>query len=991
MQRPNKRPHDSEEPHDTTLIAYPASSSSVARAEALFEIASTKRQRTDEDTAVARGTGHTFDRSIACDNARVQYGDTYNVSYNRATEPESKEDAWSKAMGLLRFPQMDVRRQTVRDAHTGTCGWIFEKSEYKSWCDARQVSLHHGFLWIKSKPGAGKSTLVKFLLDATVQRSPNEAVISFFFNARGDLLERSSEGMYRQLLHQLLAKVKRLESIIRIPEIADLEPLGWPHQMLERLFKKCVLSLGQEHVTCFIDALDECPEEDIRELVDFLEDLGKSVTAKNISFRICLSSRHYPYVTLEKCQHLILDGQEGHQQDIADYIRGKLRLRKSDNTDKIMAAVQKRSKGVFLWVVLVIRILNEENNRGNAHKLKDRLDMIPDGLENLFRDTLSKPGQDDAKVIQILQWMLYARRPLTREELYFGVNTGGIHDRDLELWDRDEIVPEVMDLFILHCSKGLAELTNDKRPKVQFIHESVRDYLFDGGFALLAPEISKNLSGVSHEYLKFSCLRLISSSMVSDNLEEQTGATLMEKFPLLQYALDHVVGHAERACANGIDQEGFVTSFPLSNWSRLSDLMGNLSNIFTIKSKTSLFVAWNAHNLLQIEHNLRAPLLSPAEHYLWISSALFSENFEVLGLVLKRGVAADLKDEDQLSLMRYAVEKATPHILRMLFESGMRLGSAQSSRSLLSQASHTGVPALVRILLDHGARIGSFDADTLYHAAKSGSISIVKMLLDSGASVNIAGEQVAITSIMSMSPTGEHQNAARTSPKQSKDREIKDNFEPSIVAQNTSAATPAEHMTALQYAAAKGHDDMVRLLLERGADPNAVPPSHCKTSTAMYHAALHGHHTTLALFLDNEVWRQTPDSAVWHESLRVAAWNAHPEAIEVLLGNNTGVQVREPAYYGRIVQAAAVGGREEILQVLLDDDTHFRAQCPETYCNALRQAMNLGNDGVVEILRNRGVRLAETELIRLGGLVQGAYLAQMSEVRQLRLSSKLDV
>jgi hypothetical protein len=977
MQRPNKRPLDrGPELHNANTVTSLAIIPSGTRATGLSEIPSKKRRKKTEDVETGWGAGHRFDNSVARDNARVQYGDTYNYSYNLVKGYE--DDEFNKALAALRFPQMDVRRQTVNDAHADTCKWIFEKTEYNSWCDTRQMPLHHGFLWIKSKPGAGKSTLVKFVLNAIEQQSPDEAVISFFFNARGDVLERSSEGMYRQLLHQILSKVERLQSIIRPSDITDLEPAGWPRQMLERLFKKCVLSSGQEHITCFIDALDECSEEDIRELVDFLEDLGRSVTEKNIRFRVCLSSRHYPYVTIESCQHLILDGQEGHQKDIAEYVRGKLRLRKSDATDEIRAAVQRRAEGVFLWVVLVVRILNEENDRGNAHNLRSRLNMIPDGLENLFHDTLSKSAQDDAKLIQVLQWMLYAQRPLTREELYFGVNPGGIQNGDLEPWDRNEISPEVMDLFILNCSKGLAELTTDEHPKVQFIHESVRDYLFDGGFGPLAPEINKNLSGISHEYIKLSCLGLISRCVASGNLPEEASARLTEQFPLLKYAFDHVIHHAELACANGVDQREFVASFPVSAW-----------HSFTITSKTSLFVALNARHLLEVECELGTSLLTPAEHFASIEFVFIFQSFEVLGLALRRGIVADLNDERQLSLITRAVDVAKPHILEMLLDNGMRLGSAQSSRSLLSRASHTGVPALVRILLDHGARIGSFDADTLYHAAKSGSISIVKMLLDSGASVNVAGKQVAITSIMSMTPVGEHQDNARSSPKQSPFGGMREDINSPTASRNISTANSVEHMTALQYAASRGHGEMVRLLLERGADQSDVPSSHCKTSTSMYYAALHGHHTTLVLFLETEVWRQTPDSAVWHESLRVAAWNAHTEAVKALLANNTGVQVREAAYYSRIIQAAAVGGREEILKALLDDVTHFRAQSRETYSNALRQAMNLGNDAVVGILRDRGVRLAETELIRLGSLAEGAYLARLLEMPQSRRRSRL--
>ena len=226
MQRSNTRFYDSEEPLDTALVPRPVPSSSVARAKLVSEAALTKRQEPDEQLVVARGPGHTFDRSIACDNARVQNGDTYNVSYYQGAGPEHKREGWSQVMDALRFPQMNVRRQTVKDAHTGTCAWVLEKAEYQSRCDTGRIPLHRGFLWIKSKPGAGKSTLMKFLLDSSEQ--VGEAVVSFFFNARGDPLERSLEGMCRQLLHQLLTRVARLQSIIPAPEIPVLEPLLAP-------------------------------------------------------------------------------------------------------------------------------------------------------------------------------------------------------------------------------------------------------------------------------------------------------------------------------------------------------------------------------------------------------------------------------------------------------------------------------------------------------------------------------------------------------------------------------------------------------------------------------------------------------------------------------------------------------------------------------------------------------------------------------------------
>jgi ABC-type ATPase involved in cell division len=58
------------------------------------------------------------------------------------------------------------------------------------------VTEHHGFLWIKGKAGAGKSTLMKYLYDnAEKNWIAGQIVVSFFSNARGAPVERSLEGM----------------------------------------------------------------------------------------------------------------------------------------------------------------------------------------------------------------------------------------------------------------------------------------------------------------------------------------------------------------------------------------------------------------------------------------------------------------------------------------------------------------------------------------------------------------------------------------------------------------------------------------------------------------------------------------------------------------------------------------------------------------------------------------------------------------------------
>jgi hypothetical protein len=1008
MQRPNKRPHESEEPQDTAYIPYPASLATIGRAEALSETSLTKRQKTDDNPVVGRdlghtfdrssalsssvaraealsepaspqqrhtdenprGPGHTYDRSIACDNARVQYGDTYNVSYHRAADPELKDEGWPKALALLRFPQMNVRRQTVRDAHAGTCAWIFEEPEYKSWCDIERMPLHHGFMWIKSKPGAGKSTLMKFLLDSTEQQSaPGDAAISFFFNARGDLLERSLEGMYRQLLHQLLTRIARLQSIISAMGISDLEPLNWPRPLLETMFRKCVLSLGQEHVTCFIDALDECPESEIRDLTELFEDLGTSTVTKSICFRVCFSSRHYPNVSLEKCQHFMLDGQSGHQQDITTYIDSKLRLSTSKTNEELKTAFRNRAQGVFLWVVLVVKRLNQDVDRGNVRILGSRLDEMPDGLDALFRDTLRLTGDDDEMLMKTMQWMMYAQGTLNLKELYFGVHSGTL----MEPWDPDEITLDVMDRCIINCSRGLVESTREQYPRMQFIHESVRDYLFGGGLELMAPSAGKNLAGASHDYLKRSCLQVLtSSSMLSqvpslgrllESEDEQAhvdaGYDLGKQFPLLSYAFIHTVHHAERASRCGIDQMAFAHSFPLRIWNQIRMLMGRKPAM----SKTEVFAQNGCYELLKYEMHPTYDLLSPREHMLVLYSVIRYGIQQVLELVLKRGIVANIRDDDQVSLIRSAIHWQVWHdqrTLEMLFDSGMRLRTDESFRQLLSQALLQRNAAVVQTLLDHESHFGPFTDNALHNAVNRGSIATVKALLDSGCDINARTMQVDAT-LGPLDAGDDRESVCEASGSGVFHAAMK-------VIDSSGAAVQddqiAEHLAAIHYAALTGQTEIVKLLMGHEVNQSVTPHQDYIFARPMYLAALLGHKAIVVHLLKHSSWSASLHTTVWHESVYAAVMNGHTEVVQILLSNVTGLQgrrLRQVYFYQDVIKSTASRGHEETLKMLLDAP-HFRAPSKAAFNNALASATRRGHDACVRILEERGAKLAEDRL-----------------------------
>lgn len=62
----------------------------------------------------------------------------------------------------LSFKEMNSRRANIERSHAKTCEWFLDHPIYRDWLDPDKMADHHGFLWIKGKPGVGKSTIMKF-------------------------------------------------------------------------------------------------------------------------------------------------------------------------------------------------------------------------------------------------------------------------------------------------------------------------------------------------------------------------------------------------------------------------------------------------------------------------------------------------------------------------------------------------------------------------------------------------------------------------------------------------------------------------------------------------------------------------------------------------------------------------------------------------------------------------------------------------------------
>jgi hypothetical protein len=140
----------------------------------------------------------------------------------KATENDGRgSTSRIELLNSLRFAQINDRYWNIKNAQANTCRWLLQMDAYKQREEKGQLQ-NEKFLWVKGKPGAEKSALMKFLLvqlQNRIQYSEHQVLISFFSNARGSDSEQSTVGLYRSLLWQLFDRLPHLQHVLD-----DLQP-----------------------------------------------------------------------------------------------------------------------------------------------------------------------------------------------------------------------------------------------------------------------------------------------------------------------------------------------------------------------------------------------------------------------------------------------------------------------------------------------------------------------------------------------------------------------------------------------------------------------------------------------------------------------------------------------------------------------------------------------------------------------------------------------
>jgi ankyrin repeat protein len=153
---------------------------------------------------------------------------------------------------------------------------------------------------------------------------------------------------------------------------------------------------------------------------------------------------------------------------------------------------------------------------------------------------------------------------------------------------------------------------------------------------------------------------------------------------------------------------------------------------------------------------------------------------------------------------------------------------------------------------------------------------------------------------------------------------------------------------ALQAASGGGHEKIVQMLLDRGADVNAQGGHF---SNALQVASIDGHEKVVQMLLDRGADVNT-QKGQYGNALQAASNGGHEKVVQMLLDRGADVSA-QGGRYGNALLTASNGGHEKVVQMLLDRGADVSAQGGR-YGNALLTASGGGHEKIVQMLLDRG-------------------------------------
>ncbi|GAW21676.1 hypothetical protein ANO14919_111990 [Xylariales sp. No.14919] len=698
----------------------------------------------------------------------------YN-STNQVTVHPTLASAEQEVLQSLPFEDASTH---VPDADRDTCNWFLEHDTYKSW---REEPTR--ILWLQGKAGSGKSVLSKYVINHLSESAANSAqVLYFFFSHCGpnqSMTKLLSSVLHQQLL-QSTSSFTTSEILTKLAEKREIKgsDTPWDDDLLIECFLRLVdksTALGQS-LYFVIDALDEC--DDLDKVVSLLQRLNTGFNPPR-SIRTYISSRHSsPFRPVWEIRI-----EDNNFFGIQKYLNDKIKkwqgpLFSSLDVQECTQAIAEGAQGVFLWAALVVSDLLRSSYLKSDKSAQTLTWSLPTDLRAAYETTLERLWHSHTmrrrRLAQdALILVMCAQRPLSIPELRnaLAVTDGGLSHRQTN-WTQgpgdgdarlDNTSTDLATQLLILCG-GLLEVSpqisrsangnmTTLGSSVLFIHETVREFLMGNGSCVLETPRGKGCKADFQLRVAEICFSSINE--ITETLAfPQFSIINREAYPsqFLQYAVSYGMQHLNLASRMGvwpkeedtwrspIFQEEFVERWIhvhkrfFGSWGHFrpgKTKAAHLMSYFGLPWLDTGIWGGSLGDINEKDHHGQTPLsLAAAMGHLDLCKALID-------------FGADVNNRDYVygqTPLSLAAAHGHQKTVELLLHAGSDHRNYTSGTPTLAMAIRSANLDIVRLLLESGAEINIANVQTgetaLSQAAALGHVPIVSLLLESGAEVD---------------------------------------------------------------------------------------------------------------------------------------------------------------------------------------------------------------------------------------------------------------
>ncbi|KAF2659750.1 ankyrin, partial [Lophiostoma macrostomum CBS 122681] len=747
---------------------------------------------------------------------------------NQSTQQQKTILDW---LGPLSMSHTHRNILSLRSPGTGT--WLIEDESYKSWAKTPKNQA----IWLRGIPGAGKTVLTSIVVENLLHHNQSDdTAVSFVYCDYNDAAQQTSERILSTILAAIIRHRPLSEQLVDFYNEHDKIGVQPTLTELERVRRVEATRLSSVFV--IVDAIDEM-KDDIREaLLNVLFNLAPYLN-------IMLVSR--PSIDISR-QFLRIKTIEANakDQDIHRYAEYRLMPNKrsqlaavlegrSDLRKHAVESVVDQSQGMFRLAQLHLDLLSD---MPNARAFRRTLLDLPLGLDAAHNETINRIlNQSDVAretAISALKWLTNVRRPITLLELQYALAV----ESDAEVFDPEGLVDEE---YILSVCKGLVTVADEPHGTmvrmVYLSHYTVLEYLkTDNRFHGPATE----------EQLALACLTHLLFQVNDTRNNGSEDASAQNKNPFHAYAAEFWGVHArgEPEAVLGPRAFQFVGDYKKTGYVRSA--LASSKSLFRFELANEYFFSRalrkaSARGYTDIVQFLldRAKIsdfsvgtLGRALHsasrngHLEIVKKLIHAGADVNGSYLTPWIAA----EDSVPLC-VACEHGHADIVEFLLGHTAVSKWYDCSGLPLELAARKAQLDVAKTLISHGAdvKFGSvWQGSPLLSAAMAGHVDMMKLLLENGADARATSDCYRKMTPLQIAANG-HRSVV----------EILLDHGASI------DGSPDAYLTPLQTAVFHGNIVIIKLLLRRGASPDAPPGK-----SALLTAIRQGDEDAIKLLLD---------------------------------------------------------------------------------------------------------------------------------------------